>query len=498
MREGTETPVQVGDVIAGKYRVERVLGRGAMGMVVAAMHLTLLELRAIKFMLPQALTDVQAVERFLREMRATVGLKSIHVAKVYDAGRLPTGAPYIVMEYLEGIDLGRMVRRYGPLSVPDALRYMLQACEAIGEAHAAGVIHRDLKPANLYLTTGAGGQPCIKVLDFGIAKLAPLISTRDNELTTTTEIIGTPSYMSPEQMRAHRTTDLRTDVWSLGATLYKLLTGQVPFAGQTIPEVGSSVLRDSPVPPSTLRPAIPKGLSDVILGCLEKERALRFASIAELAQALSAFTDEPARVVSAGASVSVVSAASGAASADRVSVSPISLRSFALGPEGRESVGSVTSPWSQWIPVRLRQRARSFALFGGAVSLLLVGLVVGSLLSARPSRVGVSAAETLAVEAAPTSASTAEALWSASTPEPSAAPGLVFPPATACAPPAEVALAPAPAPAPPASAAAGMGSPEAPSAVKGSTRPRTSTRRSPSPPAKIDGRGGDGFGFSRK
>src|SRR5262245_48407509 len=166
-----EAPVKVGDILADKYRVEKVLGIGAMGVVVAAMHIDLQEMRAIKFMLPSMLGDAEGVERFLREARAAVRLKSQHVAKINDIGRLDTGAPYIVMEYLVGSDLKAVLEARGTLPVVESVRYLMQACDALAEAHRLGIIHRDIKPANLFVTTGPNGAPCVKVLDFGIAKV---------------------------------------------------------------------------------------------------------------------------------------------------------------------------------------------------------------------------------------------------------------------------------------------------------------------------------------
>src|SRR5580692_5366081 len=158
--------VREGDVLAGKYRVERVLGMGGMGVVVAAMHTELDRRVALKFLLPSALANAVAVGRFAQEARAVVRLKSEHVARVIDVGRLETGAPYIVMEYLEGTDLGVTIEQRGKLPVPEAVDYVLQACEAVAEAHALGIIHRDLKPRNLFVTLGVDGQPFVKVLDF--------------------------------------------------------------------------------------------------------------------------------------------------------------------------------------------------------------------------------------------------------------------------------------------------------------------------------------------
>jgi serine/threonine-protein kinase len=284
--------VNVGDILAGKYRVERVLGMGAMGVVVAAMHLDLQKLRAIKFMLPSALEDAEGVERFMREARAVADLKSQHVVKVYDVGKLEDGAPYIVMEYLEGEDLKLLLRRRKALPVHEAVKYMLQVCEAVGEAHSMGIVHRDLKPANIFLTSGVGGVPCAKVLDFGIAKLT---GKSELDMTSTDTIMGSPLYMSPEQMRSSRYVDARSDIWALGVILYNLVTGGVPFEAESTQVLFASVLRDVPLPPTHWRPDLPGEVEAVILRCLEKDLARRYQTVVELAAALEPFRDAQIR-----------------------------------------------------------------------------------------------------------------------------------------------------------------------------------------------------------
>src|SRR5262245_55273398 len=164
------TFVKPGEILAGKYRVERVLGAGGMGLVVAATHLVLGRLVALKFMLPQTVGAGGSIDRFLREARAASLLRSEHVASVKDLGTLENGAPFIVMEYLEGIDLAQLLHERRTLPPMVAIDYVLQACEALAEAHAHGIVHRDLKPANLFLTRRPNGTPLVKVLDFGISK----------------------------------------------------------------------------------------------------------------------------------------------------------------------------------------------------------------------------------------------------------------------------------------------------------------------------------------
>jgi serine/threonine-protein kinase len=280
----THSPVREGEILAGKYRVERVLGMGGMGVVVAATHLDLLELRALKFMLPTALDNAEAVERFLREARAAARLRNEHVARIHDVGYLDNGAPYMVMEYLAGADLGTVLKQRGPLPAHEVALYAIQACAGLAEAHTSGIIHRDLKPANLFLTRRPDGTSCIKVLDFGISKVSGPGS--DFEMTKTHAVLGSPHYMSPEQMRSARNVDARSDVWSLGVILYKLTTGKAPFRGQNITELISAVLEGAPPPPSQLRAGLPTGLDAIIARCLARKPEARYQSVAELAAAL--------------------------------------------------------------------------------------------------------------------------------------------------------------------------------------------------------------------
>jgi eukaryotic-like serine/threonine-protein kinase len=276
--------VLVGDILAGKYRVEKILGMGGMGVVVAATHLDLREKRAIKLIRPDAESD-QSVERFLREARAVVRLRSEHVAEVYDVGRLDSGAPYIVMELLEGQDLSAMLKARGPLPIDEAVLYVTQACHALAEAHAAGIVHRDLKPGNLFLTQRSNGSVCIKVLDFGISKDTKP-EKPDLEMTGAKDLIGSPLYMSPEQMRSARKVDPRADVWALGAILYKLLTGRAPFHAPTVPEIFALTLGKQVRPPSAIRNEISKELDAIILRCLDKQIQNRYPTAAELGLAL--------------------------------------------------------------------------------------------------------------------------------------------------------------------------------------------------------------------
>lgn len=288
--------LQLGDVVAGKYRIDRVLGSGAMGVVVAAHHLNLDRTVAIKFLLGEAVHHPDSVARFVREARAAARISSPHVVRVHDVAVLPDGIPYIELEYLEGADLAARLRQGGRLPVPVAVDFVLQACDGIASAHKLGIIHRDLKPANLFAVPGPDDAETIKVLDFGISKAAASVwSTvspvdwQRGAVTTERGPIGSPCYMSPEQMQSARDVDLRTDIWSLGVTLCELATGQLPFHGQSLVELYAVIKSQEPLRLRSRCPDLPEGLETVLLKCLEVERTLRFGSVNALATALVPF-----------------------------------------------------------------------------------------------------------------------------------------------------------------------------------------------------------------
>ncbi len=289
-------PIAEGNILAGKYRVDRVLGVGGMGVVVAATHLGLEQKVAIKFMLEPGLQQPALVERFAREARAAVRLKSDHAARVLDVGVLETGSPYMVMEYLDGNDLGAVLEHHGAMPIDTAVDCVLQACDAVAEAHSLGIVHRDLKPRNLFWTQRNDGRALVKVLDFGISKHK---KGGDLSLTRTTEIIGSPSYMSPEQFRAARGVDERSDIWSLGVILYELITGHVPFLADTITQLTAMVLSEPPRSIQAVRAGVPDDLARAIARCLEKDPALRFPTVAHLAAALAPFAPPDARDLAA-------------------------------------------------------------------------------------------------------------------------------------------------------------------------------------------------------
>jgi serine/threonine-protein kinase len=274
---------EVGTLLADKYRVDRVIGRGGMGMVIGATHLHLQQPVALKFLLPELVGNPSLVERFVREARASAQLRSEHVCRVADVGTFQNGVPYIVMELLEGSDLASLLQQRGPLPVQQAADYVLQACAGIAEAHALGIVHRDLKPANLFLTRRPDGTPLIKVLDFGIAKAQ---GDRNFSLTQTSAVLGSPGYMSPEQLRSTRDVDARSDVWAIGVILYELVSGRPPFTGETITELALHIAMD---PPPPLVGRLPQGFDLVVNRCLAKDPGQRYPDLANLAHALAVY-----------------------------------------------------------------------------------------------------------------------------------------------------------------------------------------------------------------
>jgi serine/threonine protein kinase len=289
--------VREGEILAGKYRVDKVLGVGGMGVVVAARHVDLDNKVAIKFLLPSLLANPEAVTRFAREARAAVKITCENVARIFDVDTLENGAPYMVMEFLEGGDLAEWLRQKGPLPFDQAVEFVLQACVAVADAHSLGIVHRDLKPANLFCIRRSDGQFLIKVLDFGISKLLDVGQASDAagmSVTETSTVIGSPLYMSPEQMQSAKNVDARTDLWALGVILFQLVTGAVPFLGESFGEVAIKIATQATPSLRAYRPDAPPGLDVVIGRCLAKDRDRRYANVAELALALLPFSPKRA------------------------------------------------------------------------------------------------------------------------------------------------------------------------------------------------------------
>lgn len=283
--QSAEGVIEAGTILVGKYRIESVLGRGGMGMVYRAHHLSLDETVAIKVLRRDVSLDEETVHRFVREAQSAVKLKSEHVARIRDVGTFDDDLPYMVMEFLEGADLGQLVDTNGAMNVPIAVDLVLQACDAIAEAHSLGIVHRDIKPSNLFVSFRPDDTAIVKVLDFGISKSA---TGADLSLTQTSSVLGTPAYMSPEQMRSARTVDARSDIWSLGTVLYELVEARRPFNAESFSEMCVMVAVD---PPSPLQLA--PELEAVIMRCLAKNPEQRYANVPDLMRDLAAFAGNP-------------------------------------------------------------------------------------------------------------------------------------------------------------------------------------------------------------
>ena len=429
-------PVLPGETLAGKYRVERVLGQGGMGIVVAARHLELEQRVAIKFLLGARARAEESMDRFLREARAAAQVKSEHVCQVHDVARLESGEPYIVMEYLEGRDLAHKLKSEGPFSVQTATSWIIEACAALSEAHARRIVHRDLKPANLFLAERASGTTCIKVLDFGISKLPDL-----NDITATSTMMGSPVYMSPEQMESARDVDARTDIWSLGVILHELVAGEPPFAASNMIQLTVKV-REEPAPSlASSAKGVDAELDAIVAKCLAKRPADRYATVAELAADLARFASEDAEHLAArlsrGRSVEPTALAP-------VSVPPPSVLAKSVGPPpsreapaafGVAPVSALAPGQATFAPLNTTARA---AERGGARGswwpwgVVLVGLVVGGAWIARG--VGSDASPTAISVSAPTTSASAPPVETTTTTSPPPSAPAPSPPLVASAP----------------------------------------------------------------
>jgi eukaryotic-like serine/threonine-protein kinase len=300
-----QPPLVPGEVLASKYRIDRVLGAGAMGVVALAWHIELEQQVAIKFLYPELAADEGGAERFRREARAAVRIRNEHVARVLDVGTLEAqGIPYIVMEYLHGRDLARELAARGRLPVGDAARYLLEACEAVAEAHTRGIVHRDLKPANLFLAEGSNGGLMIKVLDFGISKVTSSNPERLS-ITDTAVLMGSPAYMSPEQLESSRNVDGRSDIWSLGVILYELVMGALPFGGDSVPQLVRAVISGARAPLTDSDASLGE-LEAIVARCLQQDRSERFQTVGELHAALERFVRPNAPAAAGEGSASAI------------------------------------------------------------------------------------------------------------------------------------------------------------------------------------------------
>ncbi len=282
-------------VIAGKYRLTRLLGRGGMGSVWEGVHQTLGTRVAVKLIDAEHIQSADSRKRFENEARAAAKLQSKHVVEVYDYGVGPDGRPFIVMQYLSGEPLDKRLERVGRLPAADTARVVLQICRALAKAHSVGIVHRDLKPENVFLMRDEeDGADIAKVVDFGIAKIAD--DTDGESSTRTGHVLGTPSYMSPEQARGLRSVDHRTDLWSVAVIAFRCIVGRLPFRGEAVGDVLVN-LCTGPIPvPSELAPDVPPGFDDWMARALSRIPAERFATASELGESLAALCGMTQRI----------------------------------------------------------------------------------------------------------------------------------------------------------------------------------------------------------
>lgn len=370
--EAMQLPVELGAVVDEKYRIDALLGAGAMSVVALAFHLELEQRVAIKFLHARSFDQEQTAQRFKREARAAARIHSEHVVRVLDVGALPDGTPYIVMEHLQGNDLATELERRGKLPATEATGYLLDACEALAAAHAAGVVHRDLKPENLFLAERSDGRRIVKLLDFGISKSVIGNSVTDLALTRTATFMGSPLYMSPEQMRSPRNVDARSDIWSLGAISYELLSGQLPYNAESIPQLCLAVISDEPRPLAELAPDLPPGLVAIVQRCLEKDREKRYSTVAELAMDLAPFAPLESSTAERTKRILALPAP---APETRTSEEPRSPRRSRVAPPGRASSSDSLVPTS-----RRREAAVTVSLEASPARRALPMLVAGALL----------------------------------------------------------------------------------------------------------------------
>ena len=374
---------RAGEVVAERYRIDELLGEGGMGAVFRAFDLRAEQLVAIKIMRPEEVDSSDSVRRFTREARAARAIASEHVAKVLEVGKLGAGLPYIVLELLVGEPFDRLISERAPLPIAEAVGYVLQACEGIAQAHALGIIHRDLKPANLYLYRTAGGDDVVKVLDFGIAKTTLKLdpNTDGISLTETSSTLGSPQYMSPEQLRSSKHVDVGTDIWALGLILFKLLTGHAAFHAETVGQHFAMILSEAPTRLRALRSEAPAALEAVILCCLEKQPADRFQDVSQLGDALVAFG--PEGCCERAARIRQILERSGAAAASRPSGrshAELQEPSPASGVTRRvhEEVGGATArAWNTAATGPMARKRSTSWLLGGALGALVLGSAGG-------------------------------------------------------------------------------------------------------------------------
>jgi serine/threonine protein kinase len=283
-----DDPFRPGTLIDQKYRIEALVGEGGMGFVYRAWNLVLEQWVAIKALRPEYARDPQAAARVVNEARAMARLRGTHVGRVLDAGTADGQYPFVVLEYLQGHTLRAQLDEQGRLQLAEAVDLVLQACEAVAEAHAADIVHCDLKPENFVLNLAPDGSQVLKLIDFGISRRTDAAPSGEPGPSA----VGSPEYMAPEQLVSPEMVDERVDIWSLGIVLFELLTGFVPFTGNSLAAMRYNLLTADPPSLRSIRADLPAELEDVVRQCLSKRPEDRFASVTQLADALSPFAEE--------------------------------------------------------------------------------------------------------------------------------------------------------------------------------------------------------------
>ena len=401
-----------GTILADRYRLVSLLGTGGMAAVLMAEHIQLHERVAIKFLHPKIAANAESHERFRRESRISSLIKCEHVVRTLDVGSTPEGLSYLVMEYLEGEDLSARLHRDGPYPLELAVDCVLQAAEALALAHAAGVVHRDIKPSNLWLSRRHDGSPLLKVLDFGISKLFSGAHA-DPSLTETSSVFGSPTYMSPEQIRSAKRVDARADIWALGIVLYELLTARLPFEGDNVGGILASITADEPIAPTVFREDLPAVVQDVVLACLEKNPTRRI-TLAEMCTELRPFATP-----------------SGALSAERVARAGAPSPDSAVASSWRErqlrtpppAVGASTLSAATIRMEQPKARSRWLVLGGaGAVAAIGIGTWIARTPTDRPEPTSGAASTDVAGPLAASLPPTTTLTQASASPGPSAAP----------------------------------------------------------------------------